>query len=467
MRLGKKSIALLIVVAAAVAAGSLMFARSQPPAHTLPEVLSGKDPDLVTLVERNLEAISADPEDPRLWMVLGHVYEANGLPALAEGSYRKALSIDPDHPKGWYRLGRVRMTLGNRDGALEAMDRAAELEPNRAPLRWRLGFWQLDQGLLEQARRSFERAVDLNPEDAAGWWGLARVHLQAHRPEMAVALLEDLAQKRPREAYTRLLLGTAYRKLGRWEEARVELERGVGGVPELRDGWDEELEQYRTGYRVDAAEASRLLGLGRLDAAMKILKKLQRRHPDNLAVLNNLGTVYIKMKRPRMALELFGEAMEKYPGNIHLHLNMANAYAGLNNQALALEHLEHAIALDPRVGKAHAKKANILMAMGRHQAAAEAFEQALRHDPHNPQLLLLSGLAWCELEEWVKGLARFHRAVEIDSTYARAFVAIGEAKRRLGELEEAEAAFKRAVFLNPELKPILEDFRQLEARGAE
>ena len=467
MHFGKKYFAVPLIAAGVIALGISMFGRPRPFQPALPAILAGKDPDLVALVEKNLKAVSADPDDPDLWMRLGNVYEANGLDALGLDSYRKAVSIGPDQPKGWYRIGRTKMSLGDRNGALEALRRAVELEPDHAPLRWRLGFWQLDQGHLGQAQASFEQAIALNPEDPAGWWGLARVLLQTRRPEEAAGMLEVLAEKSPQDVYTHLLLGTAYRQLGRWEEARVELERGAGGVAELRDRWDEELEQYRTGYRVQAAKAGRLAELGELDAAMEILQKLQRRHPDNLAVLNNLGTVFIKKNLPQQALEVLGEALKRYPDNVHLHLNMATLYTAMKNSTLALEHLDRAIALDPRMGKAHEKKAAILMNMGSYSAAADACEQALRYDPRNPGLFLLSGLARCELEEWEKGLASFQRAVDLDSTFARGFVAIGEANKKLGKLGEAEDAFKRAASLNPRLKALLEDFQRLKAQGDE
>ena len=64
----------------------------------------------------------------------------------------------------------------------------------------------------------------------------------------------------PDDAYAHLLLGTAYRQLGRWQEARVELERGAGSAPVWRqDAWDEEVILYKAGLDAELGRGSSTL----------------------------------------------------------------------------------------------------------------------------------------------------------------------------------------------------------------
>ena len=468
MRSGKTRFIALFIAVATVAVGTFALWCSRPAELTVPAILHGKEPSLVARVEETLRAVSADPGEPELWIRLGYVYEANLLIALALESYQKALSLDATRPKAWYRVAKIKMIMGDRVGAMAAAQRVVELAPDFAPVRWRLGLWQLEGGHLEEAQASFERAIALDAGDPAGWWGLARVLLQDERPEQAAAVLKRMLVEWQDDAYAHLLLGTAYRQLGRWEEARVELERGAGSAPVWRqDAWDEEVILYKTGLDAELGRVRRLFEVGQLDTGIVMLEKLRRYHPDDLTVLSNLGRAYIEQRRPGRALEVFSTALSSYPEDVELHSGIASAYMDLHNSTQALQHLEWVIDLDPEPGEAYQKKGTILADMGRYRAAADAFEQALQYDPHNPWRLLPLGLVQCELEQWNAGLVNLQRAVELDSTLEQAFVGIGVANQKLGALDEAEAAFQRAASLNPEfprIKILLEEVQQLKTR---
>ncbi len=465
MRLGKTHLIGLLIAAAAGAAATVVLWPPRPLDLTVPDVLQGRDPLLRQRVELTLQEISADPGNPHLWLRLGYVYEAHLLTSLALDSYLHALALDENHPRAWYRVAKIKMTMGDRAGAHEAAGRVVAAAPDFAPMRWRLGMWQLEEGHLEQAQTSFEAAIALDPDDPSGWWGHARVLLQRQQPGKAADVLEDVVKKWPRDGYAQLLLGTAYRQLGRWEEARTALELGAGSSPlPAPDEWDREVIRHKTGLDVEFERARRFFAAGRMDAALGLLEKLRRIYPRDQAVLQNLGMIYSSRKQFRKALEVHRQLSRDSPEDVQVHLNLASAYTGLQNSSAALEHLDRAIALDPRLGEAYAKKGYLLAQLGSYPAAAEALELALQQDPHNPRHQLQLGLVRCSMEQWEAGLASLQAATELDSTYYQAFMSLGEAWKRLGELDQAEAAFKRAAALNPKLEGMLQEVRRLKAR---
>ena len=465
MPLGRTHLIGLLIAAAAVAVATAVLWPPRPVDLTVPAVLQGKDPLLRQRVEQTLQEISADPGNPRLWIRLGYVYEAHLLTSLALDSYLQALDLDENRPRAWYRVAKIKMTMGDRAGALKAARRVVAAAPDFAPIRWRMGMWQLEEGHLEQAQASFEAATALDPDDPSGWWGQARVLLQRQQPEKAAEVLEEVVEKWPRDGYAQLLLGTAYRQLGRWEEARTALELGAGIAPlPPPDEWDREVIRHKTGLEVEFEKARLFFAAGRMDAALGLLEKLRRTYPRDQAVLQNLGMIYSSRKQFGKALEVYRQWSGESPGDVQVHLNMASAYTGLGNSGAALEHLDQAIALDPGLGEAYAKKGYLLAQMGSYPAAAKALELALRQDPHNPRHLLQLGLVRCSMEQWEAGLASLQAATELDSTYYQAFMSLGEAWKRLGELDQAEAAFERAAALNPKLEGLLREVRQLKAR---
>jgi superkiller protein 3 len=457
---------LIFLLAAAIAAAFFLLRSPPTEDFSLPPVLEGRDPAIVSLVEKNLQAVAADPVDAGLWMRLGYAYEANDLDSLSLKNYRKALSLDQQRPRWWYRLARVQMRLGDRAAAVTAIGRAIALEPEYAPAHWRLGFLHLDQGELDPARCSFERAIEADPGDPAGRWGLARVLLQQNQPAKAAQVLEALAGKGTDYAYTHLLLGTAYRQLGRWPDARSELRRGAGGGPVLRDEWDEAIHSYRTGLLAEFTRAARLVDTGRLEAARVLLQKLRRQYPDNAGVLKKLGVVYQNQRLHEKALEAFKAAALIRPDDVDLQLTVASIYAGLEDPARALEHLERVLAQDSAQLRAYEGKGAVLATMGKYQEAIEAFEQGLSYDPHDSSLLLRLGRSQSELGRWEAALASFLKAAELDSNLAPALVGIGKAARKLGDLDAAAGALERAAVLDPgspRIGNLLEEVRQLRA----
>ena len=53
-------------------------------------------------------------------------------------------------------------------------------------------------------------------------------------------MLERLLNDHPGDRYAMQLLGTAYRRLGRDDDARFALAVGAGGEPVWRDPWSDE-----------------------------------------------------------------------------------------------------------------------------------------------------------------------------------------------------------------------------------
>ena len=395
MRLGRTHLIGLLIAAAAVAVATAVLWPPRPVDLTVPAVLQGKDPLLRQRVEQTLQEISADPGNPRLWIRLGYVYEAHLLTSLALDSYLRALDLDENRPRAWYRVAKIKMTMGDRAGALKAARRVVAAAPDFAPIRWRMGMWQLEEGHLEQAQASFEAATALDPDDPSGWWGQARVLLQRQQPEKAAEVLEEVVEKWPRDGYAQLLLGTAYRQLGRWEEARTALELGAGSAPlPPPDEWDREVIRHKTGLDVEIREGALVLRRRAHGCRPSACwRNCGGPTPGDQAVLQNLGMIYSSRKQFGKALEVYRQWSGESPGDVQVHLNMASAYTGLGNSGAALEHLDQAIALDPGFGRSLRKKRAYLLAqMGSYPRRGQgAGNWRCGRTPHNPRHLPAAG----------------------------------------------------------------------------
>ena len=437
-----------------------MLALSCSPAEPLsgiefPTLLEGKDPSLVALVRTSIGAVNREPEDLAACLRLGFVYEANDLDSLALETYDRALAIADTSARAWHRIFAACRRLGDSARAAEANARALELAPGYAPLHIRSGFWHLDLDRRSEAERSFRRSIELDPANPGGYWGRARVAMLDKQPERAVELLQGLLKDhRPDHPYTHQLLGAAYRQAGRWQEARIALEKGHAAGRSWPDPWEEEVQAYETGLQVELARARNFVARGAPQLAIATLLELEQLHPESLIVPKMLGKTLVQTRQWERALEVYARAQGQHPDDAELFQGMAAVHFGMGDPSGALSALEGAIAIDSTSAAAHAGRGSILMQQRRLTRAKAAFETAARLEPDEASHLVQLGMVECELQLWGEALASFRRATGIDSTRHEGYLGWAVAARGMGNVAEAEKALLRARAVRPESETV-------------
>jgi Flp pilus assembly protein TadD len=80
------------------------------------------------------------------------------------------------------------------------------------------------KGNSQQSLQEYTKAVELQPADADAKLGLAKTLSDMNQTDKALPLLEEAVQLEPTNATAHYRLGTLYRKMGRAEDARKEIE---------------------------------------------------------------------------------------------------------------------------------------------------------------------------------------------------------------------------------------------------
>ena len=78
--------------------------------------------------------------------------------------------------------------------------------------------------IVEQSYQEYTKAVELQPADADAKLGLAKALIEMDQPDKALPLLEDAVQLEPTNATAHYRLATLYRKMGRTDDAKREME---------------------------------------------------------------------------------------------------------------------------------------------------------------------------------------------------------------------------------------------------
>lgn len=443
-----------------------MFFSARTAGPSLPRVesLGTIAPEVADAARQALDSLAQDPRDVQRWGRFGMICEANGIVGAARDAYAAATSIQGSDAKWWYRLAFVQARSGRADDAVRNVRRAIELNPAYAPARRRLGLWLLDRDDTDGAERAFTRAGEIDPSDVSSAVGLARVYLQRLQHQQAVDVLERALANHPGDRYAMQLLGTAYRRLGRVDEAEYALAVGTMGEPAWPDPWTDEMLQYRRGFAVRLKDATQYFVAGQMAQAIALLQQLRQEKPDDIALLNHLGEVYVAAGRAGEGVAILEQVVAKDPQRFEAFVNLASGYLNQNDLGRARAAVDRAIAINPTLGRAYETKGLILWRSHDDQTALAAFGAAVRSDPRNVRALVWAGMVALNLGRPADALERFARATRLDPTRVEAWVGIANATMTMGAWDRAAAALQHAAQLNPDAPAVKQAADRLRRR---
>ncbi len=442
----------------------VFFVHTPAPALPRVENLGAVAPEVADAARQALDSLARDPRDAQRWDRFGNICEANGLVGPARDAYATATSIDRSDAKGWYRLAIVQARTGRIDDAIQHMRLAIELNPTYAPAQWRLGLWLLDRNDTDDAERAFTRAGELDPAGMSSAVGLARVHLQRQHPQLAIDVLERALANTPGDRYAMQLLGTAYRRLGRVEEADYALAVGMTGEPAWPDPWTDEMLQFRRGFAVRLKDATQYFAAGQMSLAIALLQQLRQEKPDDIALLHHLGEVYVAAGRAGEGVAILEQVVARDPQRFEAYVNLASAYLNLNDLTRARAAADRALAINPVLGRAREVKGLILWRGGDERAALEAMRGAVRDDPRSARALVWTGMLELNLARPADALESFGRATRLDPTRVEAWAGIANASMTLRQWDRAAAAVQHATQLAPGAPIVKQAADRLQSR---
>jgi Tfp pilus assembly protein PilF len=186
----------------------------------------------------------AAPDSAQMHQLLAHEDVRQGNTKGAITQYRKAIAIDPHLPGIHFELAELLQTSTDETVKKEAEQEyhAALLEnPQNEKSILRLAEIDAQRGNIEQSYKEYSRAVELQPADADAKLGFAKSLIERNQSEKALPLLEDAIQLEPTNATAHYRLATLYRKMGRVDDAKRQVE--------LYQKFKEMKEKLRTLYK--------------------------------------------------------------------------------------------------------------------------------------------------------------------------------------------------------------------------
>lgn len=137
----------------------------------------------------------------------------------------EVLADDPSNAQALLNIGIAYTEAGRNDSAIQALTYYVEQDDSNDEAWEALGCAYLRKDEYHQAEQCLDRARTINPQNASVLRNLSVLLSQTGRGRASFMTLKKAYEINPNDYLTTFALGTAYRHLGRTEEARKLFER--------------------------------------------------------------------------------------------------------------------------------------------------------------------------------------------------------------------------------------------------
>jgi len=323
-------------------------------------------------------------------------------------------------------------------------------------------------GNLQQAETAYRRilAIDANHPQAIHYLGV--IALQVGKTEVAIALLERSVQLNA-GAEAAGNLGVAYRRAGRFADAKHLLRQVVTAVPQFADAWANLAETLYamsdlTNARVAANKAisinpnqitamhqlaSIAQQLGDSDQAIDTLERVIILQPNHVPALTQLGLLLRQRKSLERSIRLLKHAVQLAPDHAEAFGHLALSLAQKGDQSGAVAAGIRAVEIAPLIPNAHTALAEVYLLAGKLDDAEQCARRALAIDPrfvHGWGVLSLV----LDKKDNIKGMVQsLESAVALAPDHRDAMSNLGRAYSRDRQDEKAISILQRVLTQHP------------------
>jgi len=243
------------------------------------------------------ESLKLNDRNAVTWNNRGKVLLAQRKPTLALKDVQHAIDLNPSFPLAHFNLGRIYHTLQDWEQAVAAYDQAIKLNSSLSDFYLNRGNSLMMLGEYNKAERDFNQSIKINKQKGDAYVGLSNLYLSKDLPEQAFRYADKGVSIAPKDPFALNARGWALYKLGRTQEALLDLNQAISEAPRFSLAFNNrgvchaELGDYPKAI-VDYSEALKL-------------------NPSDVIARANRGNAWFRLNQYQKAEEDFRKAIEQ------------------------------------------------------------------------------------------------------------------------------------------------------------
>jgi tetratricopeptide (TPR) repeat protein len=202
---------------------------------------------------------------------------------------------------------------------------------------------------------------------------------------------------------------------------------------------------------------------GRFDDAIRRYQAARTLQADYIAVLVNLGNIFLELNRLEDARESFSAALELDKNNPAAHYGLGQVAVSKRSYAEAVDHFEKTLAQVPDTNRVHYSLAMAYRGLGNAEKAkahlaqqgsvgvrvADPLVDGLRDLITGERVYLARGKVAFEAKRYADAVSEFRKAVAAKRDSVTARINLGAALTQMGDVNGAVEQFEEALRLEP------------------
>jgi tetratricopeptide (TPR) repeat protein len=318
----------------------------------------------------------------------------------------------------------------------------------------------IEQNNHSQALLLINFWLEDHPLDSEGYW--YRAGLYEHFKELLLALADynSVLELNPDRGEAYMARGRLRYQLGQYERAKEDFKKFLVAAPGetsqiiyRRSSVTSGVSQILTAQTENPAQTFYHLGLCSIALS---------EYPEAIAYLDSAifhdSTESDFFVQKGKALALNGNleaARTSYEIALGLNQNHFSALQGLafispNEDETALEKLNHMIMTNQENPELLKQRGYLLLMQGDFKGSIDDFDQVLQKDTTSYESLFYRGKAKASLKLWGEAEIDYSKSMDIAGPDPKLFLARGQSRYQIDELEGALADFSLAIFYDPE-----------------
>jgi len=202
-------------------------------------------------------------------------------------------------------------------------------------------------------------------------------------------------------------------------------------------------------FRMLLILASSQIDRGELQFALASLKEAQKLRPDDPELLSTFGRAMLRMKRFPEAVGYYDEAMKAAADRREIWLNKALALYGMGKTEEAEAHVRKAAELDPYWAVPYSELGRMLGETGGLDEGIAAYQKALELDPMLAEAHSNLSVLYMRKGDFESAAKELRTKLNIEPD-ASAWSNLGGCMVALNRLDEAEAAYRQSIGMQPD-----------------
>ena len=411
-----------------------------------PQQKGNNEEMLKRALEQYQKIAEKSPKDLDTQLMLGRLFKMSQNSVDSEKAFKKALEIDPENGDAMTGLAMVYMDVGDTNRASDLLKKVADKDPSMRNLETLAqAYEQMHEYSL--ASQVLKRALEQRGDNPDIKRQLANDLALAEQLDESLKLFKELAAEDPKDIGALLRMSQIYRTkrdfASAWEVARKAKELEPGNL-ELRFN---EVNLYEAEGKFPEAitelkdilngNARRSGGIDKANRAM---------------LLERLGLLYRQNEQYRQAIDTFRQLADLDTAQAgRAYAQIVDTYRASKDYTKAIEESEAAVRKFPNDRTLRMVRASVLGDAGKADLAAEEVKKLL--DGKNDRETYLS---LAQIYEKGKNFGEMGKAIDSAEKLSESkeekegvYFTRGAMLEKMKKFDEAEAAFKKVLDLNP------------------